>query len=127
MDFERYVPIGNAVAKVQCWRDAGASIAYLSSHRRLEDVARDEAVLRRHRFPPGDVFYRGHGENYGRVAGRADPDVIVEDDCESIGGAVEQTALQLPRNLRERVRFVVVPEFGGIDHLPDDPSELGRR
>ena len=31
---------------------------------------------------------------------------------------------QLKRELRVKVKPVVVPEFGGIDHLPDDATEL---
>ncbi len=52
------------------------------------------------------------------------PDVLIEDDCESIGGAEEITWLQLPAAARARVRSIVVAEFGGIDHLPDSLEEL---
>jgi hypothetical protein len=31
---------------------------------------------------------------------------------------------QLPPELRARVVSIVVPEFGGLDHLPDAPCEL---
>jgi hypothetical protein len=34
------------------------------------------------------------------------------------------TFSQLRPELRERIASVVVREFGGIDHLPDDPSML---
>jgi hypothetical protein len=123
-DFASYLPIGYAVAKLALWRGQGAEIVYLSSHRNPSDIEKDESVLRRFGFPPGRIVARTTGEDYGDVATRVDPDVIVEDDCESIGGIVEMTFSQLRPELRERIASVVVREFGGIDHLPDDPSML---
>ena len=126
-EFRSYVPIGDAAAKVRRWVAAGAEVVYLSSHRRPEDVAADEAVLRRHGFPPAPVEYCAPGESYADVASRVSPDVIVEDDCESIGGTNEMTYPALPERAREGIASVVVREFEGIDHLPDDPALLVRR
>ena len=66
------------------------------------------------------MHFRREGETYGAVAERVMPDVIVEDDCESIGGEAEMTWPQIAPERRARIRSVVVKEFGGIDHLPDD-------
>jgi hypothetical protein len=52
------------------------------------------------------------------------PDVLIEDDCESIGGESEMTYPQLTPALKQRIRSIVVPEFGGIDHLPDELTAL---
>ncbi len=123
-DFASYVPIGDAVTKLGLWRDQGAEIVYLSSHRRPNDIAMDESVLQRFGFPPGRIVARANGEDYGDVATRVDPDVIVEDDCESIGGTIEMTFPRLRSELRDRITSIVVREFGGIDHLPDDASVL---
>ena len=84
-DYAEYVPVGDAVAKLRRWRDAGATVDYLSSHRDPSDVALDSIVLRTHGFPAGRVLARGPGESYGDVAGHEAPDVLIEDDCESIG------------------------------------------
>ena len=35
-EYEAYVPVGDAVAKLRRWQDAGAAVAYLSSHRNPE-------------------------------------------------------------------------------------------
>ena len=123
-DYAAYVPVGNAVAKLRRWHKQGAAIVYLSSHRRPEDVAQDAAVLERYGFPAGEVFARRPDEDYGAAAERALPDVLIEDDCESIGGAVEMTAPRLRPELRQRVTCIVVREFEGIDHLPDDIATL---
>jgi hypothetical protein len=87
-------------------------------------VAEDAAVLERHGFPPGRVLARQPGESYGDVAARALPDVLIEDDCESIGGPAEMTYPRIRPELSARIKSVVVPEFGGIDHLPDSLEEL---
>src|SRR5262249_46397699 len=90
----------------------------LSSHRSSDAVALDAAVLRRNGVPTGRVLHRTFGESYGDVAGRDVPDVLIEDDCESIGGAQELTFLQIRPEIRGSIISIVVPEFGGIDHLP---------
>ena len=118
-DFASYVPVGGAVAKLRRWADQGAEIAYLSAH---HDPA-DEDVLRHNGFPQGRILAREPGETYGVVAARELPDLLIEDDCASIG-ADEITYPQIPAGAREHIASIVVPEFGGIDHLPDSLEEL---
>ena len=123
-DFASYVPVDNAVRKLQAWRQQGAEIVYLSSHKSVEDVEIDRAVLRNHAFPDGQVFFRHSGEQYNDVAERVLPDILIEDDCESIGGEREMTYPHIKSELKAKIKSVVVKEFGGIDHLPDDISAL---
>lgn len=125
-DFASYVPVGDAVSKLHSWVRQGAEVVYLSSHREVEDVRKDEEVLRRYRFPEGSVLHRGPNESYADVAERALPDVLIEDDCESIGGADEMVCPHLPDALSRRIHSIAVPEFGGIDHLLTDLAELSR-
>lgn len=94
-EFASYIPTPGAVAKLTAWQRHGATLAYLSSHRRREDIRADEAVIRRHGFPEGPVHARAEGENYGALVARLGLDVLVEDDCESIGGATQTCAAQL--------------------------------
>ncbi len=125
-DYASYIPVGNAVKKLQEWKRQGAEICYLSSHKDAEDVERDKFVLKKYAFPDGQIFYRRNTEAYkDAVEGiRPLPDVIVEDDCESIGGEVEMVYPNLKRELRNKIRSIVVKEFDGIDNLPDEISEL---
>lgn len=123
-DYAAYVPVDGVVAKLQRWRERGAQIDYLSSHRNPEDVAKDALVLQKHGFPPGRILAREPGESYGDVAGREMPDVLIEDDCESINGGGEITYPQIRPELRDRIKSIIVPEFGGIDHLPEPLEEL---
>jgi hypothetical protein len=123
-DFESYVPVVNAAKKLHTWWGQGAEIVYLSSHMRFEDVEIDQAVLRNHDFPAGQVFFRQSGERYSDVAERVLPDILIEDDCESIGGENEMTYPQVKPELKSKIKSIVVKEFGGIDHLPDNIGEL---
>ncbi len=121
-DYAGYVPVGDAVAKLRRWRDAGATVDYLSLHRDPSDVALHSVVLRTHGFPAG-CLPAGPGESNGDVAGRKPPDVLIEDDCESIGSG-QITYPQIHPDVRAKIKPVIVPEFGGIDHLPDNPQAL---
>ena len=122
-NYGEYVPVGRAVEKLWGWEELGAHIEYLTSHRNPDDVAQDVAVLRRHGFPPGRVLARGPRQSYGDVVAREMPDLLIEDDCASIG-TDEIAYSQVEPDLRSQVRSVIVPEFGGIDHLPDSLLEL---
>jgi len=125
-DYASYVSVGNAVKKLQEWKGQGARICYLSSHRNAEDVEKDKFVLKKYAFPDGQIFYRRNREEYKDVVERIRPlpDVIVEDDCESIGGKVEMVYPNLKPESRNKIRSIVVKEFEGIDHIPDKISEL---
>jgi hypothetical protein len=126
LDFGRYVPTESAVEKTTVWKLGGAELCYLSSHRVPADVEVDRGVLTAHRFPAGPVFFREPGETYADVARRAGADVVVEDDCESIGGRAEMAAPGLCEDPSSAICSVVVPEFGGLAHLPDNPIELAQ-
>jgi hypothetical protein len=136
-DYERYVPIGNAAVKLQRWAKQGATIAYLSSLTESKRTRGDEVVgkegleadarvLERFHFPAGTVYHRELGETYADVVHRMRPapDILIEDDCESIGGKQETTTSQLNPQLQSKIRSIIIPEFGGIDHLPDNPAQL---
>jgi hypothetical protein len=119
-DFSSYVPIGNSAQKLQSWQAQGAEIAYLSSHRKVDDVEKDKSVLRQHQFPDGEIYYRQPHDGYSDVAEKIMPDILIEDDCESIGGTKEMTYPHISEEVRRRITHVLVREFQGIDHLPDD-------
>lgn len=123
-DVANYVPIGGAREKLWRWHTQGAEVAYLGPSRRPESMAKNERLLRHLDFPPGPLHHRGPNETYADVVVRLAPDVLIEDDCESIGGATEMATPHLPAAARERIVTIVMPEFGGIDHLPDDAAAL---
>ena len=125
-DYALYIPVGNAVKKLQEWKGQGAKICYLSSHKNARDVEKDNFVLKKYAFPDGQIFCRRNKEEYKDVVERIRPlpDVIVEDDCESIGGEIEMVYPNLKSELKNKIKSIVVKEFGGIDSLPNRISEL---
>jgi hypothetical protein len=123
-DFASYIPTPGTTAKLAAWARHGATLVYLSSHRRPEDIRADEAVIHRHGFPNGPVHGREHAEDYGALVERLGLDLLVEDDCESIGGTAQTCAAQLTATGRQTPRCVVLPEFSGLATLPGDPAGL---
>jgi hypothetical protein len=123
-----YIPVGNAAKKLQGWKEQGAKICYLSSHKNAEDIEKDRFVLKKYAFPDGQIFYRRSGEEYKDVVERIRPlpNLIVEDDCESIGGEVEMVYPNLKPELKNKIKSIVVKEFQGIDCIADKISELMR-
>ena len=124
LDYSSYVPIENAVKKLKKWVKQGASVIYLSSHEAVEDVEKDKSVLARYGFPEGKVFFRQHDEEYKDIVERIMPDVLIEDDCESLGGEKEMIYPHIKPQFKDKVRSIVVKEFEGIDSLPDDIESL---
>ena len=123
-DFASYIPTPGTAAKLAAWARHGTTIVYLSSHRCRDGIRADESVIRRHGFPPGPVHGRHEGENYGSLVARLGLDALIEDDCESIGGATQTCAAQLNSAGTHSVRCIVLPEFSGLTALPDDPAGL---
>lgn len=123
-DFSGYIPVENAQQKLRTWNANGAELSYLSSHNKVENVEKDRAVLGVYGFPEGEIYFRQSGGGYERVVERIWPDILVEDDCESIGGEEEMVHPNLKPEVREAIKSIVVQEFGGIDHLPDEIDDL---
>jgi hypothetical protein len=122
-DYTSYASTEGAVDKLTKWQRQGAEICYLTSRRwnENENLEAVRATLRRFNFPAGELYYRRRGEEYVDVVARVLPDVLIEDDCKSIGWDEVIT----PKLRAEwGIRGIVVPEFGGLAHLPGDHHEL---
>lgn len=124
-DFASYIPVGHAVEKLINWKRQGAVILYLTSRRIKIEIEAIRTVLKKYNFPDANnLYFRQQGEDYKDVAERLMPDIIVEDDCESIGGEIEMTYPHIRENLKKKIKSIVVKEFGGINHLSDNLSDL---
>lgn len=121
-DFTSYVPIGRAAEKIHNWYNQGCEIRYLTSRTNPSEVDDIKEVLKKNNFPEGPLLFRCEGEDYRDIVERDAPDVLIEDDCESIGGAQEMTFTHIKPEIRSKIKSVPVEEFGGIDHLPEDLS-----
>jgi len=124
LDYVSYIPVGNVVEKLKSWQSQGAEILYLSSHETAEDVEKDKSVLEKYDFPKGQIFYRQNGEFYKDIAEKIIPNVLIEDDCESIGGEKEMTITFVKPEIKQRIKSIVVKEFSGIENLPNNLDDL---
>lgn len=79
------------------------------------------------------ICYRGFSTGLSVILGidpdpiwieRILPDILIEDDCESIGGDAEMIYPHLKAEMRGGIISLVVKEFEGIDHLPDNLAML---
>jgi len=123
-NWSTYIPIGHSVEKLQKWKSQGAKILYLTSRIKPREVDEIRSVLKNQGFPDGKLLFRQKGEEYKDVAEKAMPDVLIEDDCESIGGREEMTITHVKPDLKKKIKSVVVKEFEGVNHLPDDLEKL---
>ena len=120
-DVPSFVPTEGTVEKLTGWHEQGTEICYLTSRRWNGSPQTVEAALRRFDFPAGELYYRREGEDYVDVVRRVQPDVLIEDDCRSIGWDEVIT----PKLRAEwGIKGIIVPENGGLAHLPDDHREL---
>jgi hypothetical protein len=123
-DYASYIPVDNAADKLKIWQAQGAEIGYLSSRRAAEEIEMDKSVLKKYDFPSGPIYYRQAGETYKDVAERIIPDVLIEDDCECIGGEEQMTITFVKPEIKQKIKSIVIKEFSGIDHLPDNLEDL---
>ena len=121
-DRNDYVPIGNAVKKLTSWKNQGAELYYLTSRRDAREIEAVRSVLKRFYFPDGQLLFRQINEGYKEVVERVMPDVLIEDDCKSVGA--ENIAIsQVSPEKRDHIVSIIVSEFEGIDRLEDNISK----
>lgn len=126
-DLVNYIHVGDAANKILRWRKQGATICYLTSRRIKSEIDTIQQVLKKYNFPnPSNLYYRQQGEDYKDVAEKVMPAILIEDDCESIGGKAEMTYPHIKPEFKKLIKSIPIKEFGGIDHLPDDIDELKR-
>lgn len=123
-DFSSYVPIGDVINKLKNWKKYGAKILYLTSRKKPEEIKQIRNVLKNNKFPKGELLFRQEGEEYKDIIERIFPEILIEDDCESIGGIDQLIITHVKPEVKAKIKSILVKEFGGIDHLPNKLSSL---
>lgn len=124
-DFASYIPSDGALERLTAWKEQGAIIYYMTSRRIKEEIDAIRNVLSKYHFPDEEnLVFRMQGEEYKDVAERVRPDILIEDDCESIGGEKEMTYPHINPEFKKEIKSVVVKEFDGLKNLPDDSTKL---
>lgn len=111
-----YKPIGNAVGIVNALHDKGYDI-YLCSYVRKARYRFIKSVVEFYGMKYTEILCRNKGETYSEIVERLKPDILIEDDCKSIGGLKACCITGVNDELKAHIKSIIVPEFAGIDGI----------
>ena len=81
-----YIPIGNCVDKIRSWENQGAEISYFTSRKTEKQVNKILYLLNKYHFVGTYLYYREKNQKFKDIIEQVKPDILIEDDCKSIGG-----------------------------------------
>lgn len=119
-----YIPIKNAVAKITSWYQQGFEIMYLTSCKKEKHVYEIKELLIKNQFKGQRLYYRDKRQKYKDIVEEIMPDILIEDDCRSIGGQWQMCITYVKPKIKVGIKSIVVKEFKGIDDLPDKLGEM---
>lgn len=111
-----YKPIGQAVEIVNDLYNKGYNI-YLCSYVRKRRYAFIKSVIDFYGMKYTEILCRGNNEQYSDIVECVKPDILIEDDCKSIGGQPKQCITGVDEKLKSKIQSIIVPEFKGIDEI----------
>jgi len=123
-NFQTYIPIGSAPKKLKLWTSQSIDLIYLTSRTKQNQIDQIKDVLIKYNFPKAKLLFRKPDQNYSDVVEKEEPDILIEDDCESIGGKKEMAITYVKPLIRSKIKSIPVKEFEGIDHLSDKVEDL---
>jgi len=123
-DFKTYIPIGNASKKLKLWSTQSIDLIYLTSRKKQNQIDQIRDVLIKYNFPKGKLLFRKQNEEYKDVVEKETPDVLIEDNCESMGGKKEMAITHVRLLIKNKIKSIPIREFEGIDHLPEKVEDL---
>lgn len=111
-----YKPIGNAVEIVNALYDKGYEV-YLCSYVRKKRYNFIKSIVDFYGMAYTEILCRDKGETYSQIVERLEPDILIEDDCKSIGGLKAFCITNVKEEIKKDVQSIIVPEFAGIDNI----------
>ncbi len=111
-----YIPIGNSIDKLKKWQEEGYEVIYITSLRGRKAMKMAQR-LDELGFIGSMVGYRQKNQDYATLIKEELPDILIEDDCKSIGGEENMCYEQLSEELKDNIKHIVVEEFQGIDKV----------
>jgi len=116
INLNTYVPIKNAREIIKSWQEIGYEIIYITS-RKGNNAMKMAILLDELSFVGSMVGYRQKGQSYATLIKEEQPDILIEDNCKSIGGEKHMCINQLDEELKKKIKSIVVNEFEGIDDV----------
>lgn len=114
-----YKPIGNTVKTINAWYDKGHEI-YLCSYVRKTRYDFIKSVVDFYGMRYTEILCREKGEKYNEIVEQLKPDILIEDDCKSIGGLKKRCIADVKEEIKTGIQSIIVPEFIGIDSITID-------
>lgn len=111
-----YVPIGNAVGIINDLYDKGNKI-YLCSYVKKCRYHFIKSVVDSFGIMYDEILCRAKREKYSDLVERIRPDILIEDDCNSIGGEKNWCITNVKPEIKKSIKSIVVKEFQGIDEV----------
>ena len=111
-----YRPIGKAREIINALYEQGNEI-YLCSYVRDSRSRFIRKIMDHYGVRYTDILCRNNKESYSDLVEQLCPDILIEDDCSSIGGEKKWCITGVNGVIRANIKSVIVREFGGIDHL----------
>lgn len=111
-----YVPIGNAVKIINDLYNKGNEI-YLCSYVRKNRYKFIKSVADYYKINYTEILCRDKKERYSDLVEKVMPDILIEDDCKSIGGEKQCCITNVKENIKRNIKSIIVEEFKGIDNI----------
>lgn len=111
-----YEPLGKSVKIVNDLFDRGNEI-YLCSYVRKNRYHFIKTIMDYYNVKYTEILCRDRGEKYSDLVERILPDILIEDDCASIGGEKEWCITNVREDIKAGIKSIIVKEFAGIDHI----------
>lgn len=111
-----YAPIGNAVEIINKLYNERNEI-YLCSYVRKKRYNFIKSVIDYYNIMYTEILCRDKKENYSDLVERILPDILIEDNCKSIGGEKQCCISNVRDEIKKNIKSIIVEEFKGIDHI----------
>ena len=111
-----YKPIRNAVKLVNALYDKGNEIYPCSYvHKSRYDFIKSIVDFYGMRYT--EILCRDKRESYSEIVERIKPNILIEDDCKSIGGLKNCCITYVKKEIKREIQSIIVPEFARIDNV----------
>ena len=111
-----YIPIGNSIKIINDLYNKGNEI-YLCSYVRKNRYNFIKSIVDYYKINYTEILCRDKKEQYSDLVERIIPDILIEDDCKSIGGEKQWCITNVKEDVKRNIKSIIVEEFNGIDNI----------